>query len=152
MIKLKTHSREETVSVGERLGRALKKGDMIAFRGGLGAGKTAFTTGLVLGLGLDRAEVSSPTFALVNEYRGDDISVFHFDMYRIVSEEGLESTGFFDYDFDNNVAVIEWSENIAGFLPKDAFIVTIEPVGENDREITIEGGGRDADDRYRYLR
>ncbi len=106
----------------------------------------------MLGLGLERAEVSSPTFALVNEYRGTDISVFHFDMYRIVSEEGLESTGFFDYDFDNNVAVIEWSENIAGFLPKDAFMVTIETVGENDREITIEGGGRDADDRYRYLR
>ena len=146
-----THSREETVQLGERLGRFLRRGDMVTFRGGLGAGKTAFTSGLVLGLGLERAEVSSPTFALVNEYRGTDISVFHFDMYRIVSEEGLESTGFFDYDFDNNVAVIEWSENIAEFLPKNAVSVTINVTGENEREIIIEGGGRDASAWDRYL-
>lgn len=152
MAHIHTHSREETVNIGEKLGRALRRGDIVAFRGGLGAGKTAFTSGLVFGLGLDRAEVSSPTFALVNEYTGRDISVYHFDMYRIVSEEGLESTGFFDYDFVNNVAVIEWSENIAEFLPKNTIYVTIDPVGDNDRDITIEGGGRDADTWDRYFR
>lgn len=142
MLKIETHSREETVSEGRKLGAALRKGDIVAFRGGLGAGKTAFTSGLVLGAGLDRAEVSSPTFALVNEYRGDDFNIYHFDMYRIVSEEGLESTGFFDYDFDDNIAVIEWSENITEYLPAHTIYVTINTAGENDREIIIEGGGR----------
>ncbi len=142
MIKLKTHSRSETVAEGKRFGEALRRGDIIAFRGGLGAGKTAFTSGLVLGAGLHKAEVSSPTFAIVNEYRGNDITVYHFDMYRIISEEGLESTGFFDYDFEDNIAVIEWSENIAEFLPKNTIFVTISVTGENDREIIIEGGGR----------
>ena len=85
----------------------------------------------------ENAEVSSPTFALVNEYIGDKINIYHFDMYRIVSEEGLESTGFFDYDFENNIAVIEWSENIAEFLPKNTIFVVITPTGENDREIII---------------
>jgi len=142
MIKIKTHSREETVNEGKKFGAALRKGDIVAFRGGLGAGKTAFTSGLVLGVGIDRAEVSSPTFALVNEYRGDELNIYHFDMYRIVNEEGLESTGFFDYDFDDNIAVIEWSENISEFLPAHTIYVTIDTSGENDREITIEGGGR----------
>ncbi|MBR6386597.1 MAG: tRNA (adenosine(37)-N6)-threonylcarbamoyltransferase complex ATPase subunit type 1 TsaE [Ruminococcus sp.] len=138
MEKIITHSREETVKQGEIFGKTLKKGDVVAFKGGLGAGKTAFTSGLVAGAGLENAEVSSPTFALVNEYIGDKINIYHFDMYRIVSEEGLESTGFFDYDFENNIAVIEWSENIAEFLPKNTIFVVITPTGENDREITIE--------------
>lgn len=138
MKKIITHSREETVRQGEIFGKTLKKGDIVAFTGGLGAGKTAFTSGLVIGAGLENAEVSSPTFALVNEYAGDNLTVYHFDMYRIVSEEGLESTGFFDYDFENNIAVIEWSENIKEFLPKNTIFISINPVGENDREIIID--------------
>ncbi|MBR6983322.1 MAG: tRNA (adenosine(37)-N6)-threonylcarbamoyltransferase complex ATPase subunit type 1 TsaE [Ruminococcus sp.] len=150
MIKLHSASREETVAIGEKLGKTIKKGDMIAFRGGLGAGKTAFTTGLAAGMGI-RSEVCSPTFAIVNEYRGEDMNLYHFDMYRIMGEEGLESTGFFDYDFENNAAVIEWSENITEFLPKNTIWVTIEPVSENERDITIEGGVADAPDGHRYF-
>ncbi|MBR1592012.1 MAG: tRNA (adenosine(37)-N6)-threonylcarbamoyltransferase complex ATPase subunit type 1 TsaE [Ruminococcus sp.] len=137
MEKIITHSREETVKQGEIFGRTLRRGDIVAYIGGLGAGKTAFTSGLVIGAGIEDAEVSSPTFALVNEYIGENINIYHFDMYRIVNEEGLESTGFFDYDFENNIAVIEWSENISDFLPKHTIYVTINQIGENDREIII---------------
>ena len=141
MIKIKTSSPEETIAAAERLGGLLKAGDMIAYKGGLGAGKTTFTRGLAIGMGLGD-NVTSPTFALVNEYRGEDMTLYHFDMYRINSEEDLESTGFYDYDFENNVAAVEWSENIAAFLPKSTIYITIERLSELEREIIIEDGGR----------
>lgn len=140
-MKIVTHSPEETVKAAEKLGSLLRPGDMIAYKGGLGAGKTTFTRGLAIGLGLGD-NVSSPTFALVNEYRGSEITLYHFDMYRISTEEGLESTGFYDYDFENNVAAVEWSENIAQFLPEKTIYITINALSENEREIIIEDGGR----------
>ena len=140
-MKILTHSPEETIKAAEKLGSMLKAGDMIAYKGGLGAGKTTFTRGLAIGLGIGDT-VSSPTFALVNEYCGKDITLYHFDMYRICSEDALESTGFYDYDFENNVAAVEWSENIAEFLPKDTIYITINTLSETEREIIIEDGGR----------
>jgi len=144
MIKITTHSPEETIRAGEKLGSLLGPGDMIAYKGGLGAGKTTFTRGLAIGLGLGD-NVTSPTFALVNEYRGDKMNLYHFDMYRIENGDDLESTGFYDYPFEENAAVIEWSENIEEFLPDSTIYVTIDTLGENEREITIEEGGRFAD-------
>ena len=140
-MKIVTHSPEETVRAAQKLGSMLRPGDMIAYKGGLGAGKTTFTRGLAIGLGLGD-NVSSPTFALVNEYRGSEITLYHFDMYRISTEEGLESTGFYDYDLENNVAAVEWSENIAQFLPEKTIYITINALSENEREIIIEDGGR----------
>ena len=136
-MKIITHSPQETIAAAEKLGAMLRAGDMIAYKGGLGAGKTTFTRGLALGMGLGDS-VTSPTFALVNEYRGENMTLYHFDMYRISSEEDLESTGF----YEDNVAAVEWSENIAGFLPKDTIYITINSISENDREIIIEDGGR----------
>lgn len=144
MIKIITHSPEETIRAAEKLGSLIGAGDMIAFKGGLGAGKTTFTRGLAIGLGM-KDVVSSPTFALVNDYRGDRITLYHFDMYRISTEEELESTGFYDYPFEENAAVIEWSENISEFLPENAIYITINAISENEREIIIEDGGRFAD-------
>ena len=140
-MKIITHSPQETIEAAKKLGSLLKAGDMIAYKGGLGAGKTTFTRGIAIGMGIGDS-VTSPTFSLVNEYRGDSITLYHFDMYRIESEEDLESTGFYDYPFEDNVAAVEWSENISDFLPKDTIFVTISSVGENDREIIIEDGGR----------
>ncbi len=140
-MKIITHSPEETIAVAEKLGKLLSAGDMIAYKGGLGAGKTTFTRGLAIAMGLGD-NVMSPTFALVNEYRGSDITLYHFDMYRIESEDDLESTGFYDYPFEENVAAVEWSENIAEFLPKHTVYITINALGESDREIIIEDGGR----------
>ena len=128
---------EETERIGENLSKALKGTEVIALYGGLGAGKTAFTRGLAKGLGVDDG-VSSPTFALVNEYSGK-YNIYHFDMYRIAGWEDLYSTGFFDY-MDNGVLVIEWSENIENALPDNHIKVTIEKTDdENKRIITVEG-------------
>ena len=140
-MRILTHSPQETIAVAEKIGGLLKKGDIIAYKGGLGAGKTTFTRGLAIGLGLGD-NVTSPTFALVNEYCGENINLYHFDMYRIENEDDLESSGFYDYDFRNNIAVIEWSENIAEFLPENTIYIVINAVGDTDREIITEDGGR----------
>ena len=136
MQKFVTHSAEETEKVAERLAESLEGTEIIAMFGGLGAGKTAFTRGLAMGLGADDC-VSSPTFALVNEYEGR-FPIYHFDMYRVTTGDDLYSTGFVDY-MDNGVMIIEWSENIEPYLPEKRITVHIVPIGENDREITIEG-------------
>lgn len=136
-----TNSPEETIQTAVKIGGLLKKGDIIAYRGGLGAGKTTFTRGLAIGLGLGD-NVTSPTFALVNEYCGEKLNLYHFDMYRIETESDLESSGFYDYDFQDNIAVIEWSENIADFLPKNTIYITVNVLDDTKREIITEDGGR----------
>ncbi len=136
-----TNSPEETILAAQKIGKLLKPGDIIAYSGGLGAGKTTFTRGLALGLGLGDV-VSSPTFALVNEYSGDKLNLYHFDMYRIETEWDLESSGFYDYDFAHNIAVVEWSENIGNFLPQNMIRITINTLDELKREIILEGDER----------
>ena len=133
-----THSPEETSALAQPLAGDLKGGEVIAFTGGMGAGKTAFTRGLVIGLGAGDV-ASSPTFALVNEYSGR-LTVEHFDMYRVESWDDLYSTGFFDYLDTDCVLVIEWSENIAGALPEHVISVDLrQGNGETERVITIDG-------------
>ena len=139
-----THSAEETIAFAEKIGALLKCGDVIAYKGGLGAGKTTFTRGLAAGLGL-ADEVISPTFALVNEYRGKDITLSHFDMYRIESLSDLEATGFYDYPLEDSVFAIEWSENIIEALPANTIFISIAYIDEDTREILIEGDERFAD-------
>ena len=141
MIKVRTNSPEETISFAEKIGKLLRGGDTVAYRGGLGAGKTTFTRGLAVGMGLPD-EGSSPTFALVNEYRGKNVTMYHFDMYRIMNAEALETTGFYDYMSEDSVIVCEWTENIEGCLPKNTVNITIEHLGEDVREITVEGDER----------
>ncbi len=141
MFNITTLSPEETIAFAEKIGKLLRGGDIVAYRGGLGAGKTTFTRGLAVGMGLPD-EVSSPTFALVNEYRGKELTIYHFDMYRILNAESLETTGFYDYISEDAVIVCEWSENIADCLPENVITVTLEAVGENVRKITVEGDDR----------
>lgn len=136
-----TASERETEALASELAKELRPGDVLAFRGGLGAGKTAFIRGLAAGLHAP-ADVASPTFALVHEYTGGRLPLYHFDMYRVESWEGLCSTGFFDYLERGGVLAVEWSENIENALPEGALAVTMEPAGETARRITIEGGGR----------
>lgn len=116
--------------------KTVKKGTVIGFIGGLGMGKTAFTSGFVKGLGIN-ADVSSPTFAICNEYIGNDCRVYHFDMYRIESLDDLYSTGFFDYIDSGAYILAEWSENVFGALPDDSVIIEIEKLGDNDRRFKI---------------
>ena len=120
--------------------QAAGPGLVIYLEGDLGAGKTAFTRGIARGLGIgDR--VTSPTFAIVNEYEGGRLPLFHFDMYRLTSSDELFDIGWDDYLARNGVCAVEWSEQAAGALPEDAILVDIaRGEGENDRIITITGG------------
>ena len=138
-----TNSPEETEALGAALGRILTPGTVIAYRGDLGAGKTAFTRGLARGLGYSDM-VTSPTYTIVNEYLGGRLPLFHFDMYRLRSAEDLWDIGWEDYLDRGGVCAVEWSENVAEAM-EDAISVTIEKLGENTRRITIEGGESLAD-------
>ena len=133
-----TTSPEETENIGTALGRALPGGTVIAYRGDLGAGKTAFTRGLARGLGY-REPVTSPTYTIVNEYLGGRLPLFHFDMYRLRSCDDLFDIGWEDYLDRNGICAVEWSENVADAM-EDAVTVTIEKLGGDERRITIEGG------------
>ncbi len=132
-----THSVQETEAVGARLAKALDRGGVVAMFGGLGMGKTAFVRGMATGRGIN-AEVSSPTFALVQDYGGTPPLV-HFDMYRIETWDDLYATGFFDYIDMGAVLAVEWSEQIENALPEDAVRVTFERLSDTERRITIEG-------------
>ena len=135
-----TNSAGETEALGEKLAQLLKPGAVIAFRGDLGAGKTAFTRGLARGLGAsDR--VTSPTYTIVNEYLGGKMPLFHFDMYRLGSSDELFDIGWEDYLERGGICAVEWSENVEDAM-EDALSVCIEKLGDNERKITIEGGGQ----------
>ena len=133
-----TNAPEETEALGERLAKILTPGTIIAYRGDLGAGKTAFTRGLARGLGCHEL-VTSPTYTIVNEYLGGRLPLFHFDMYRLRSSDDLFDIGWDDYLDRCGVCAVEWSENVDDAM-EDAIYVTIEKLGENSRRITIEGG------------
>lgn len=133
MQEIITSSPAETESLGERLAEKLKGGEVLALFGGMGMGKTAFTRGLSRGLGILDG-VSSPTFALVHEYRGR-LPVYHFDMFRVTGWDDLYSTGFFDYLEAGGVLVIEWSENIEAALPPDAIRIEIRQGAKQDERV-----------------
>jgi len=136
-----SHSEEETEALGAALAVRLRPGDVVAYHGGLGAGKTAFTRGLAHGLGCT-GRVSSPTFTIVNEYDGP-LPLFHFDLYRLNSGEELLDIGWEDYLDRGGVCAVEWSERATSVLPAETITVTIRNCQENEdwRRITIEGVG-----------
>ena len=138
MAEFITRSPEETVELGRRLAAVLPEGAIIAFTGGLGAGKTAFCRGLAQGLGCTDP-ATSPTFAIVNYYRGPR-PMAHFDLYRIHTENDLAAAGFYDYLDQGAIVAAEWSENLAPLLDQEHPIrVDIQPLDPTTRRITIEG-------------
>ena len=140
-----THSPKETEALAARLAAGLKPGAVIAYRGDLGAGKTAFTRGLARGLGIAEP-VTSPTYTIVNEYLPGRLPLFHFDMYRLHSADDLFDIGWEDYLARGGVCAVEWSENVAEAMDS-AIRVSIakDPDREDTRHITIEGGRGNAD-------
>ena len=138
-----SNSPAQTEAVGAALARILLPGTVIAYRGDLGAGKTAFTRGLARGLGVNDP-VTSPTYTIVNEYLGGRMPLFHFDMYRLHSADDLWDIGWEDYLERGGVCAVEWSENVAEAM-ENPITVTIEKTGEESRRITIEGGENLAD-------
>ena len=139
MAVYKSKSSSETENIGFILGKSVPVGSVIAMFGDLGAGKTAFTRGFAKGMNI-MCDVSSPTFALVNEYRGEKNTLYHFDMYRISGWDDLYSTGYFDYLDTGGTLIIEWSENIEAILPEDCVRVIITKTDDiNERNIEIIG-------------
>ena len=137
---IQTHSAADTERAGGMLAQRLSPGALVAFTGDLGAGKTAFCRGLIHALGYS-GRVTSPTFAIVNEYETDLCRVCHFDMYRILDEEALYDIGWDDYFDGETILLVEWSENVLDALPETYITVDIRHgQAENDRIITIEGG------------
>ena len=137
-MKYITNAPEETEAIGVALAKVLPPGTVIAYRGDLGAGKTAFTRGLAKGLGCKEL-VTSPTYTIVNEYLGGRLPLFHFDMYRLRSSDDLFDIGWEDYLDRGGICAVEWSENVADAM-EDAISITIEKLGADSRRITIEGG------------
>lgn len=135
-----SHSTQETEAIGEELAQKLRGGDVLAFTGSLGMGKTAFTRGLARGLGC-RGRVTSPTFTIVNEYEGRT-PLFHFDMYRLGSSDELFDIGWDDYLARSGVCAVEWSERVSDALPDDTIYVDIARTDEHEdwRTITVKGG------------
>ena len=134
-----SHSEAETEALGQALAARLRPGSVVAYRGDLGAGKTAFTRGLARGLGC-AGRVTSPTFTIVNEYDGAT-PLFHFDMYRLGSSDELFDIGWEDYLTRGGVCAVEWSERVDDAMPADTLWVDIaRGTGESDRIITISGG------------
>ena len=134
-----SHNEAETEALGARLAAVLTPGAVVAYRGGLGMGKTAFTRGLAKGLGYG-GRVTSPTFTIVNEYEGGRLSLFHFDLYRLADADALFDIGWEDYLARGGVCAVEWSENVADALPENTVRVRIDRDGDTGRRITIEGG------------
>lgn len=134
-----SRSPEETENIAFELAKSLNPGDIIAFSGDLGAGKTAFTRGLARGLGISEP-ITSPTFTIVNEYDSGRLPLFHFDLYRLNSEDDLFDIGWEDYLERGGVCAVEWSENAPGLM-KDAIRVSILKSEESDfgRTVSIEG-------------
>ena len=133
-----TTSPRETENLGAALGKVLQPGTILAYRGDLGAGKTAFTRGLARGLGYNEP-VTSPTYTIVNEYLGGRLPLFHFDMYRLASADDLWDIGWEDYLERGGVCAVEWSENVDEAM-ENAVYITIHKTGEETRRIEIEGG------------
>ena len=140
-MKIKLDSLRKTEQFGEKLGKVLKKGDILCLNGDLGAGKTTLTKSIGLGLGVEEY-ITSPTFSLINEYRGD-LPVYHFDVYRLENVDELDDLGFDEYFFGEGVCIIEWAEKIENMLPKEIIVLSIEKGQAIDKRIvSITGKGK----------
>ena len=139
-----TNSPEQTEKLGQKMADLLRPGDVIAFYGDLGAGKTAFTRGLARGLGI-LSRITSPTYTIVNEYPEGRLPLFHFDMYRLHDADELFDIGWEDYLARGGVCAVEWSENVASALAGAIRVEITRADGETERKIEIDGGERFAD-------
>ena len=131
-----TTSAEQTTALGERLGKLLSPGDVIALFGDLGAGKTTLTRGIAVGLGL-AADIHSPTFTLIHEHPGPT-PLYHVDLYRLASELEVETLGLEEYIYSDGVTIIEWADRMTSMLPNDRLDITLRMLGDTERELTFE--------------
>lgn len=135
-----SESESDTFKLGEKVAKQLKKGDVVALSGDLGTGKTAFVKGLARGFGIEEY-ITSPTFTLVQSYKGPEFNLHHFDVYRISDEDELFETGYEEYLYQGDICVIEWADLITNLIPPQAIWINFERVAncENKRRITVKG-------------
>lgn len=147
-MKIELDSLKDTEKLGQQIGKVLKEGDILCLNGDLGAGKTTLTKSIGIGLGVEEY-ITSPTFSLINEYRGR-LPVYHFDVYRLENIDELDDLGFDEYFFGEGVCIIEWAEKIEKMLPREIIVLDIEKGEDIDKRIvSITGSG----DRYKeFLR
>lgn len=143
-----SHSPEETRAIGEKVGRTLKPGAVVCLYGEMGAGKTCLIQGLARGLGVkEEKEVKSPTFVLIREYEGR-VPIYHFDLYRIESEQELEGLGYEEYFYGRGVSLIEWADKIQEYLPPHRIEIRLAFLDEHERWIeVISRGDAEREDR-----
>lgn len=142
MSGLETRSVEETIELGERIGKLLQAGDVAALIGKLGSGKTTLTQGLARGLGVGKKDyVTSPTFTLIKEHKGR-IPVYHIDLYRIDNLKEVYDLGYDEYFYGEGVTIIEWADKIRKLLPKEVLLINLEIINENRRRIEFVPQGK----------
>lgn len=135
---IKTNSEEETLLLAQNLAKLLKPGDVITLNGDLGSGKTTFTKGLAVGLGIEQM-ITSPTFTIIKEYDGE-LPLYHMDAYRL--EHSEEDIGFAEYFYGDGISVVEWSQFIEDFLPEERLNIVIEYVSDNVRRLKFQPIGK----------
>jgi tRNA threonylcarbamoyladenosine biosynthesis protein TsaE len=138
MMKIRTKGPDETRTLGSRIGKLLKAGDTVALYGELGAGKTTITKGIARSIGIEERDIVSASFLIIAGYPTDP-PFFHIDLYRINTDAEMEEVGLGEVIGGRNIAVIEWAEKAAQWLPDEAIQITLKPLNEDEREITVEG-------------
>lgn len=134
-----TRGEAQTIELGERIGRALRAGDIVLLSGELGAGKTRLVKGIASGLGLDSSDVSSPTYVVMNEYAGEGVTLVHADAHRLSEEDDLDTIGWDRAQEGEAIIVVEWAERLGERTPAGALLVTIEHAGDEERRIVVSG-------------
>jgi tRNA threonylcarbamoyladenosine biosynthesis protein TsaE len=144
LLKVVSRHPDETFRIGRRIGEHLEGGDVVALIGELGTGKTCIAQGIARGIGVpDEYTITSPTFTLINEYRGR-LVLYHFDLYRLNGVRDMEDMGYEEYFFGDGVTVIEWAEKIEDILPEGTLFIYLTYIDENEREIRIPERGQRA--------
>lgn len=142
MLVVTSNSPENTMEIGQALGKILLPGDLLNLNGNLGAGKTLFVKGVGEALGIAPDVVTSPTFSIINEYEGEKTPLYHFDLYRLEDDLDLEQVGYLDYFYGAGITVVEWGNLFRYHLPDERLDITLKSISQEGREISLQGQGQ----------
>jgi len=146
-MKLISYSVNETLDIGKKIAKNLKKGDIICLFGGFGSGKTILTKGIARGLGIKKNIVISPSFVIMRQYLGKGLTLSHFDLYRLKKRDEIFALGLQDYLYADGVAAVEWADRLGRFIPREYLKINLEIAGKTKRKIEISAFGQ----RYQAL-